>query len=160
LERLLQKGVVEQVDLADGQVVQGPKVGVHLAQFFGGERACHRLAAVRSFPFRLGGYGCHRSSPWVLGSSLVAFPWSARPRSGEPRYFGPRPDSVVPLALRWAAVFAGCLFCCCRKSSAGPPLCRFSSSTNPQAQRDGGQGDGGQKRASGGGMLGVARTRE
>jgi hypothetical protein len=31
-----------------------------------------------------------------------------RPRSGEPRYFGPRPDSVVvPLALRWAAFFVG-----------------------------------------------------
>src|SRR5262249_43325925 len=36
--------------------------------------ACHRLAAVRGFRFRLGGYGCHRCSPWVLGSSPVAFP--------------------------------------------------------------------------------------
>src|SRR5262249_3163645 len=78
LERLLQEGVVEQVDLADGQVVQGPKVSVHLAQFFRGERACHCLAAVRGFPFRLGGYGCHRCSPWVLGSSPVAFRWSPR----------------------------------------------------------------------------------
>jgi len=27
----------------------------------------------------------------VPGSSPVAFPWSPQPRSGEPRYFGPRP---------------------------------------------------------------------
>src|SRR5262245_53626388 len=111
LEGLLQEGVVQQVDLADGQVVQRPKVSVHLAQFFRGARACHRLTAVRGFPFRLGDYECHRCSPWVLGSSLAGFPWRPRPRSGEPRYFGPRPDSVVvPLALRWAAFFAGCLF--------------------------------------------------
>ena len=37
LERLLQERVVEQVDLADRQVVGGPPVGVHLAQLVGGE---------------------------------------------------------------------------------------------------------------------------
>ena len=36
LQRLLQQWVVEEVDLADRQVVGCPPVGVHLAQFLGG----------------------------------------------------------------------------------------------------------------------------
>src|SRR5262249_40667158 len=105
LERLLQEGVVEQVDLADGQVVQGPKVSVHLAQFFRGERAWHRLTAVRGFPFRLGGYGCHRSFPWVLGSSSVAYPLEC-------------PAAIRRAALLRPAAGLG-------RRSAGPPLGRL-----------------------------------
>src|SRR5262245_48244363 len=74
LERLLQEGVVEEVNLADGQVVQCPKVSVYLAEFFRGERACPRLAAVRGFRFRLGGYGCHRCSPGCLAARRLLSP--------------------------------------------------------------------------------------
>ncbi|HMF19261.1 MAG TPA: hypothetical protein VKE98_18790, partial [Gemmataceae bacterium] len=114
------------------------------AQFFRGERACHRLAAVRGFPFRLGDQGVFPLGAWQLAG---CFPWGPRPRPGDPPYFGPRPDSVVvPLVFRWAAVLAKRLFCrfcrCSSKSSAGSPLRRFVSSTNPQAQRDGGHRDG------------------
>ena len=42
LERLAQQRVVEQVDLADGQVVGGPPVGVDEGQRIGRERAAPR----------------------------------------------------------------------------------------------------------------------
>ena len=62
LERLFQERIVEQVDLADRQVVGGPPVGVHLAQLLGGERTCRRgLAAISGLPFHVGACGCHWS---------------------------------------------------------------------------------------------------
>jgi hypothetical protein len=64
------------------------------------------LPPVRVFRFSSVIAGATRCSPWVLGSSPVAFPSRTRPRFGEPRYFGPRPDSVVvPLAGRLLLLF-------------------------------------------------------
>ena len=40
LERLLQQRVVVEIDLADRQVIGRPPVGVHLAQFVGGQGIC------------------------------------------------------------------------------------------------------------------------
>ena len=62
LERLFQERVVEEVDLADRQVVGGPPVGVHLAQLLGGERtAAAVLLAVAGLPFHVGAYRVHWS---------------------------------------------------------------------------------------------------
>ena len=57
LQRLLEERVVHQIDLADGQVVRGPPVGVHLAQLLGGKRTCRRgLAIISDSLFNVGGY--------------------------------------------------------------------------------------------------------
>jgi hypothetical protein len=62
LQRLLEEWVVHQVDLADGQVVRGPPVGVYLAQLLRGERTCCRgLAAISGLSFYVGACGCHGS---------------------------------------------------------------------------------------------------
>ena len=62
LQRLLQERIVHQVDLADGQVVGGPPVGVHLAQLLGGQRAGRSgLGAVIASSFHCGTCGCHYS---------------------------------------------------------------------------------------------------
>jgi hypothetical protein len=70
LERLLHEGIVEEVDLADRQVVGGPPVGIHLAQLVRGQRTCRRgLAAVCGLPFHVGGYRCHVS--FLVGNDAV-----------------------------------------------------------------------------------------
>ena len=62
LERLSQERIVEQVDLADRQVIGGPPVGVHLAQFLGGEWTCRSgFVAISSFLFYFDRCGGHKS---------------------------------------------------------------------------------------------------
>src|SRR5262249_7662587 len=52
LERLFQQGVVQQINLSDGQGVQGSPVGVETAELCRRERFCRRnLAVVPNLPF-------------------------------------------------------------------------------------------------------------
>src|SRR5262245_48247390 len=54
------------LDMADGQVVRGPPVGVHLAQLLGREWACRRgLASIGALALQLGDCGCHESFLYV-----------------------------------------------------------------------------------------------
>src|SRR5262249_22219459 len=72
LEWLLQEGIVEEVDLPDRKGVQGPPVGVHLAQFIRGKRPSGRgLAGVFRFPSQIRGRGGHGSFLVLKASSLV-----------------------------------------------------------------------------------------
>src|SRR5581483_2184127 len=63
LEWLFQQRVVEQVNLADRQIVGRPPVSIHLAQLLGSERTGRRgLAALSDLAFCVGDSGYHGSS--------------------------------------------------------------------------------------------------
>jgi hypothetical protein len=72
-QRLLQERIIKQVDLADGEVIGGAPVGVHLPQFFGGEGAVDgalaRLLGLSS-SFSGGGWGRHGSLLCHFSKSL------------------------------------------------------------------------------------------
>ena len=52
-QRLLQQRIVVEIDLADGQVVGRPPVGVHLSQQIGGKRLVHERAPVETLNLKL-----------------------------------------------------------------------------------------------------------
>ena len=49
LQRLSEQRIVVEVELADGEIVGGPPVGVHFLEQFGGEGVCRHGLALRSF---------------------------------------------------------------------------------------------------------------
>ena len=43
LEGFLEEGIVEEIDLSDGQVIGCPPIGVYDFQLFGGKHVSHRI---------------------------------------------------------------------------------------------------------------------
>src|SRR5262249_31180525 len=123
LERHLEQRVVEEVDLADRQVVGGPPVGVHLPQLVGAQRPGRRgLGAVVGLLFHVGGCRSHWTFLLLVSTSLIKFPpvrRAAQPSflDGSRRKSSPGSSFAPPVILKC--------------SSSGPRAVSSAASTPP-----------------------------